>query len=160
MPPYLYEFGVLKVLKYHYLNHRSTSQVHFPEHHTVSFPSDHVGEMSSITRSESFHKEFFSFTYIKMVSSHEICSYRNNFFFYCCSVTVVPISPCCSPLPRPALTPTVNPHPVVPVSGSFIPVPSPSCLPYPSSSSPLVTVSLFLVSMSLVLFCSLVCFVY
>ena len=41
-------------------------------------------------------------------------------FFYCCSVTVVPIFPCCSPLP-PAPSPTVNPHPVVYNSGSFIP---------------------------------------
>ena len=44
-------------------------------------------------------------------------------FFYCYSITVVPILP---PLlsPAPAPIPTANPHPVVHVHGSFIFVPA------------------------------------
>ena len=61
--------------------------------------------------------------------------------------------PLCSPLPSPSSTPTVNPHCLVQAYGSFIHiswlVPSPS---YPAPHSPVVIVSLFLVSMPLVLF--------
>ena len=59
--------------------------------------------------------------------------------------------PLCSPPSSPPPTPTVNPHPVVHVHGSFTQVPwldpSVSFSPYPPFPSPLVTVSLFLVSM-------------
>ena len=87
------------------------------------------------------------------------------FFFYCCSTTVVPIFP--SPLSPVPPTPTSHiqssPHPVVFVYGSFIHVPwlaPSSSLPCdPPPPSPLVTVSLFFISMSLVLFWLLVCFV-
>ena len=74
--------------------------------------------------------------------------------------------PCSAHPPTPTLTPTptVSPHPVVHVHGSFIPIheldPYPSFSPYPPLPSPLVTVSLFLVSMPLVLFCSFACFVH
>ena len=84
--------------------------------------------------------------------------------FYCGSITVVPIfSPLLSTAPA-TPTPTVNPHPVFHVHGLFIHVPwlipSPSFHHYASPRSPLVTVSLFHVSMTdsillVCLFCSL-----
>ena len=86
------------------------------------------------------------------------------FFFYCCSITVVPTYPHCSPLLCPHPTPTVNTHPVIHVHGSLITVPwldpSPSFLSYPAPPVSLVSVSLFFVSMPLVLFCSFVCSVH
>ena len=67
------------------------------------------------------------------------------------------------PCPTHPSTSPFNPHPIVFVHGSSIHVPGldpspsfPNCL---SSPSPLVTVSLFFISMSLFLFCLLVCFV-
>ena len=80
------------------------------------------------------------------------CSKQGGFFFcfitfsfFYCSITVVPIFHCCSPLPHSPPAPTVDPHPVVHVHRSFIPVPwldpSPSFSPYSPPSSPLVTVS-------------------
>ena len=85
-------------------------------------------------------------------------------FFYCCSITVVPISPCCSPLTHPPPVPTNNPHPVVHVHGSFIPISwldsSPSFPSYSPLPTPLVTASLFLSSTSLVLFHLFICFVH
>ena len=84
--------------------------------------------------------------------------------FYCYSTAVFPIFP-----PFPSST-----HPI-PCSHSRFPhcchihglfihvlclVPSPSSHHYPPSPSPLVTFSLFHVSMSVVLFCSLVYFVH
>ena len=82
-------------------------------------------------------------------------------FFYC-SLTVVPIFPHSPPLPCSPLAPSVNPHPFVHVYGSFIPVlsldPSPSYIPCTPPTSPLVPAHLFLDSMTLVLFCSFVCF--
>ena len=85
--------------------------------------------------------------------------------FYYFSITVMSqFSPLCPPLPSPPPTPTVNPQPVVHVHGSFMHVPwlvpSPSFPPYTPSPSPLVAVSLFFVSMPLVLFCRFVCFVH
>ena len=85
--------------------------------------------------------------------------------FYCCSSTVVCITP--DHFPR---NPS-HPHrpPLLPptlgfVCVSFIVVPeNPSLLspPLPLSppTSPLVTVRLFLISVSLVIFCLLICFV-
>ena len=90
-----------------------------------------------------------------------------KFIFYCCSITVVPIFPSLvSPtLPTPISHIQSSP-PLFFVHGSFIhilwwPFPFPSPLPsgYSPLPSPLVTVSLFFISMSLVLFCSLVCFI-
>ena len=61
-------------------------------------------------------------------------------------------------------TPKVNPHTIVHVCGSFIHVlclvPSPSFHHYLPPPSPLAALSLFHVSMPLVLFCSLVYFVH
>ena len=75
-------------------------------------------------------------------------------FYYSC--------PNFPPLPsstHPISTPTVNPHPIVHIHGSFIRVleivPSPSFRSYLPPTSPLQTVSLFYVSMPVVLFCSL-----
>ena len=78
---------------------------------------------------------------------------------YCYSITVVPVF---SPLPSstlplpPLLAPTVSSHTIVHVRASFIhllcPVPPPSFQHYPPSCSPLVTFSLFHVSMPVVLF--------
>ena len=71
------------------------------------------------------------------------------------------------PLPsstQPTLYSHINSHAVVHVHGSFIHVlclvPSPSFHHYAPAPSPLVTVSLLHVSITLVLFCSFVCFVY
>ena len=65
---------------------------------------------------------------------------------------------------HPTSTPTVNPHTVVHVCGSFIHVlclvPSPSFHHYSPPLSLLVTFSLFHVSMPVVLFCSVVSFVH
>ena len=62
---------------------------------------------------------------------------------YCCSITAVSIFPLWLSTVLPLL-PTVNPHPVVHVHGSFLdvprPVPSPSLHPYPRPPSWLVTV--------------------
>ena len=41
-------------------------------------------------------------------------------FFYCCSVTVFPTSPRCSPLPYPIPILKDNPHPIVLVPGFFV----------------------------------------
>ena len=84
------------------------------------------------------------------------------FFFYFI-VVLLQLSqffPCCFTRPHPL---KVNHHPVVHVHGSFIHVPrlvpSPfSCFSLPTS--PLVTVSLFLVSTPVVLFCLFVCLFY
>ena len=85
-------------------------------------------------------------------------------FFYFCSVTVAPNFP---PLLSPALPNPHFPHSILPpmffVHGSFIHFPWFDPFPYlphyPSPSSSLVTDSLFTVSMSLVLFGLLACFV-
>ena len=65
---------------------------------------------------------------------------KTGFFFYCCSLTVVPIFPCCSLLPCPQPTPIVNSHSLVQVHGSFIHVPwlypSPSFLLYSPPPTP------------------------
>ena len=86
-------------------------------------------------------------------------------FFYCCSITVVQIFPHSSPLLCPH-APSILPLPIptllpctwVIYTCSLLD-PSPSFLLYPCSPSLLVAVSLFLVSMLLVLFCLFVCFV-
>ena len=79
---------------------------------------------------------------------------------------VVSISPHYSPLPYQCPLSTFNPPPqctpVGFVHGFFIHVPGwpfPSLLPLSPPTSPLVTVSLFVISVSLALFCLLVCFV-
>ena len=87
-------------------------------------------------------------------------------YFYCCSITVVPIF--LSLLSSALLTPHL-PHSVlypIPLFLSMSPLytffdlilPFPS-LVIPLPTPPLVTVSLFFISMSLVLFSSLICFV-
>ena len=85
---------------------------------------------------------------------HEQIHTKRSFlllFYYSC-----PIFPLCPPLHSPLPASTVNPHIIVHVHGSFIHVLCliPSFHHYPLSPSPLV--SLFHISMSLVLFCSLV----
>ena len=81
----------------------------------------------------------------------------NNLFsffklFYCCSITVVCIfSPTLPPQPQPNLPPSLGSTlPLGFVHVSFIVVPSNPSPHYPTS--PLVTVRLFLISMSLVIF--------
>ena len=78
-------------------------------------------------RSESFHCIFWSettliFHFILFISTYLLEHFEciHNQILYCCSITVVPISPHCSPLPHPPPAPTVNPHPVVHVHGLFI----------------------------------------
>ena len=80
-------------------------------------------------------------------------------FYYSC-----PNFPLCPPRPSPRHpAPTVNPHTVIHVPGSFIHalwlIPSPSSHHSPLPCFPLAAVSLFPVSISLVLFCcvSLLC---
>ena len=82
----------------------------------------------------------------------------NNFlllFYYSC-----PNFPASPSSTHPTTLPKVNSHTVVHVRGSFISVlclvPSPSFHHYSLPPTPLVTFSLFYVSMSVVLFCSLV----
>ena len=84
-------------------------------------------------------------------------------FFHYYSITVVPISP---PLLSPTLpisTSHIQSSPPLALcmgpSYMFLEDPSPSFPCYSPSPSPLVTVSLFCISMSLALFCLLVCFV-
>ena len=80
--------------------------------------------------------------------------------FYCCSSTVVS-SPHHSPPPQPPPLPTLDPTPLW-----FCPCVLYTCSwklfclspPLSPPTSPLVTVSLFFISMSLVIFCLLVCF--
>ena len=82
-------------------------------------------------------------------------------FFYCCSSTVVSIF---IP-PRPPTPPIPASYPQTPLALSMCPLymyldnPSPIFSHYPFSPSPLVTVHLFLISKSLVIFFLLVCFV-
>ena len=69
--------------------------------------------------------------------------------------------PFCPPPPSQPLSPTVNPLPIVHSHESFVYalwlMPSPSFHHYPRPSSPPAAISLFHVSMPLVLFFSLVC---
>ena len=106
--------------------------------------------------------------YSGLPSVNSLLYSQNNTVFYvfqnCCSITVVPISP---PLLFPAIPNPPLPHSILPtidlVHGSCIHVPwlDPSPSPHdPPPPSLLVTVSLFYISMSLVLFCPLVCFVH
>ena len=78
--------------------------------------------------------------------------------FNCCSITVVPIFlpllPAASPISQ-YIPPPCHPCPWVLCICSLS---WPSYPHYPLPASPLVTVSLFFISMSLVLFCLLVCF--
>ena len=86
---------------------------------------------------------------------------NQQFLFFYCSITVVPIFPI-TLLTLPIPTSHIQfPH-VVFVHGSFIHVPWQLFSFFPPLSRPpfpLVTVSLFFISMSLVLFCSLAWFV-
>ena len=90
---------------------------------------------------------------------------RGVYFFIVVRLELSPFFPYYSSYPAHPLPHSVFPvAPVVGVHGSLIHGPwldpSPSFPHYPSPTSPLVTVSLFFISMSLVvLFCSLVCFV-
>lgn len=83
------------------------------------------------------------------------------FFFYCCSVTVVPYFPYCSPLSCPPLLPGSIPPLSLPMNPLFMFffLSLPPFFPLPPLYSLLVTLSLFFISKSLVLFCSFVCFV-
>ena len=105
------------------------------------------------------------------LSREELALFLLHFFyfkitFYCCSIIVVPFFPLYSPLPYPSPTYYIqsSPNSFVFVHGSFIHVPglgpSPSFPCYPPLPFPLVPVSLFLVSMPLVLFCSFVYFIH
>ena len=85
------------------------------------------------------------------------------YFIFCCSNTFVTIfSPPLSPVPP---TPTSHPqsYPSLALAMGplymFLDDPSPSFLCYPPLPSPLVTLSLFFISVFLVLFCLLVCFI-
>ena len=88
------------------------------------------------------------------------CGYIVSSFFFI--VVQVQLSPLLSPdLPTPTSHIQSSPTPLSLSMGPlymFLDDPSPSLPCYPSSSSPLVTVSLSFISMSLVLFCLLVCF--
>ena len=81
-------------------------------------------------------------------------------YFYCCSITVVPIVLHYSPLPFPTPSPTFNPPPT-PLSlflgplYSFLDWTLPLLSHYPPPHPPPVPVSLFFISMSLVHFAHL-----
>ena len=98
-------------------------------------------------------------TYLLYISSRH-CGYIVSSFFFI--VVQVQLSPLLSPdLPTPTSHIQSSPTPLSLSMGPlymFLDDPSPSLPCYPSSSSPLVTVSLSFISMSLVLFCLLVCF--
>ena len=81
-------------------------------------------------------------------------------FFYCCSSTVVSIFTLLPPYPHPHLPPLNLPSLFLSICPfyMFFDGPSPFIPYYPSPSSSLVTVSLFFILMSLVIFCLLVCF--
>ena len=109
-----------------------------------------------------------------LVKLHIAIQLGNNFSFFlffllfpffknCCVIIVVPNFPPLSPPPYPSPLPTFNLPPTPCLCPWVLHACSLMTLPllshYPLSPSPLVTVSLFFVSMSLVLFYSLVCFV-
>ena len=89
----------------------------------------------------------------------EITSFYYFLFFYCCSVTVIPdFSPVALPCPATHPTLSVTPCPVVHYHGPlYMFLDQTSSFPlfpfFLSPPSPLITVSLFLISMSLFLFC-------
>ena len=114
---------------------------------------------------------FLHFSIMVKYTKHKMChfnywgffSLRSLFFKNCCSSTVVFIFPLpFSPAPP---TPTSYPQSFPPLALSmgplymFLDKPSPSFPDDPPAPSLLVTVSLFFISMSLVIFCLLVCFV-
>ena len=102
-------------------------------------------------------------THVVLVMTNSSQIQLSHLLFYCCSSTVVSISP--SPdipqPPCPSPPPTIDPYPPFGfVHVSFILVPWQPFLYFtPLFPSPLVTVSLFFISMSLVIFCLLACFV-
>ena len=101
---------------------------------------------------------------ISLRLSSFIFSFSFLTYFYCCSSTVVSISPLHSSphLSHHHFPPLILP-PISFIHVSFIHAPEnpPHFSPLLSpSTSPLVTVSLFLISMSLAMFCSIVCFVH
>ena len=102
---------------------------------------------------------YFLFPFILMLFSF-IVDFLKFFFIvqlYCLPLSPIPL-PCSTypHLPHSILTPIVFVH----VSFTHVPWwPFPFFPPLPPPCSPLVTVSLFFISVSLVLFCSFVCFV-
>ena len=80
-------------------------------------------------------------------------------FFIVVQVELSPFSPLSSPLPIPTSHPQSSPPLSISPLYMFLDDPSPSFPCYPPPHSPLVTVSSFFISVYLVLFCSLVCFV-
>ena len=89
----------------------------------------------------------------------EVCNNSVFSFFYCCAITVVSISPPYSPRPYPHPPPTFNALLSLSMGPlyMFLVDLSLSLPHYPPLPSPLGTVSLFFISMSLVIFWSL-CF--
>ena len=113
---------------------------------------------SSFQSSVSLLDKWFDFQFVyKMGKRHENCTPSSSPFLF---LLINYSCPHFSPLLSPALptSPTFNPPPpLVLVHGSFIPFPF--FPPLAPSPHPLVTVSLFFISMSVVLFCLLDCFV-
>ena len=107
------------------------------------------------------NKFFKKISYLYLFLLFNILFYFLNF----CIVVQLQLSPFPAitlPCPTHPLPSTFSPlPPVVFVHGSFIhfPWPVPFFPHHPPSSSLLVTVSLFFISMSVVMFCSFVCFV-
>ena len=104
-----------------------------------------------------FVKEHIHITFIKY-----IILFLLVIVFYYCSSTVIFILPPAQHMPQPCPSPTLNPIPLwlclwVLYTCSLKTLPP--FLPLTPPTSSLVTVSLFLISMSLVLFCLFVCFV-
>ena len=90
------------------------------------------------------------------------CTHSVIFFksLYCCSVTVVCIPPHLSSQPQPNLSPSLaSTLPLGFVHVSFIVVPENPSPHHPPLTAPLAIVRLFLISMSLVIFCLLFSFV-
>ena len=91
----------------------------------------------------------------------EDCKFFKYCFYYCSNIVVSIFTLPCSP-PQPSPPPTLEPTPLAlsmcPLY-MFLDGLSPILPHYPSPPSLLVTVSLYFILMSLVVFCSLVCFV-
>ena len=87
----------------------------------LSFSRSNKGQWTCLPPSNENHKHIVYNLFIQKALNHIILDFFPFFLFYCCSVTVVPITPLLlsSALPTPTSHIQSYPHPVVAVRGSF-----------------------------------------